>query len=166
MPLDQEFEKKLEESEGQEMSFLEHLEELRWHIIRAVGSVLVFAILAFVYIEELYKYVIMAPSKNDFWTYQMLCKLGKAVGADGLCVGELNFTTQNIEMGGQFTMGMMSAAIFGLLFAFPYAFWEVCRFIMPGLKKSERSAARGAVFYVTLLFFSGVLRSEERRVGK
>ncbi len=157
MPLDQEFEKKLEESEGQEMSFLEHLEELRWHIIRAVGSVLVFAILAFVYIEELYKYVIMAPSKNDFWTYQMLCKLGKAVGADGLCVGELNFTTQNIEMGGQFTMGMMSAAIFGLLFAFPYAFWEVWRFIMPGLKKSERKAARGAVFYVTLLFFSGVL---------
>jgi sec-independent protein translocase protein TatC len=156
MPLDQEFEKELEQGEGQEMSFLEHLEELRWHIIRSVGSVLVFAVIAFVYIEELYHHVIMAPSRSDFWTYRMLCTLGKKVGADGLCVGELNFTIQNIEMGGQFTMGMMSAAIFGLLFAFPYAFWEVWRFIMPGLKKSERSAARGAVFYVTMLFFSGV----------
>lgn len=156
MPLDQEFDKELQEGEAQEMSFLEHLEELRWHIIRAVGSIVVFAVLAFVYIEDLYKYVIMAPSKDDFWTYQMLCKLGKSVGADGLCVGKLNFTTQNIEMGGQFTMALMSSAIFGLLFAFPYAFWELWRFIMPGLKKSERKAARGAVFYVTLLFFSGV----------
>jgi sec-independent protein translocase protein TatC len=154
MALDQEFEKELEE--GDEMTFLEHLEALRWHVIRAVGSILVFAIIAYIFIKEIYRYVILAPGKPDFWTYRMLCKLGDAVGTDGLCIKALNFKIQSIGVGDQFTMGLTSAIITGLIFAFPYAFWEVWRFIKPGLKPSERKAARGAVFYVTFLFFSGV----------
>ncbi|MDQ6480954.1 twin-arginine translocase subunit TatC [Dyadobacter sp. LHD-138] len=156
MPLDQEFEQE-EEGTGQEMSFIGHLEELRWHVIRAVGSILVFAILAFVYIKEIYHYVIIAPSQPHFWTYRMLCLLSEKVGYDELCVKELNFKLQTIGMGDQFTMSMTSAVIAGLIFAFPYAFWEIWRFIKPGLKASERQSARGAVFYVTFLFFSGVL---------
>ncbi|CAG5071867.1 Sec-independent protein translocase protein TatCd [Dyadobacter sp. CECT 9623] len=156
MPLDQDFEKE-EEEEGQEMSFIGHLEELRWHVIRAVGSILVFAILAFIYIKEIYHYVIIAPSRPDFWTYRMLCKLGDAVGYEELCVKALNFKLQVIGMGDSFTMSMTSAVIAGLIFAFPYAFWEIWRFIKPGLKPAERRSARGAVFYVTFLFFSGVL---------
>jgi len=158
MPLDQEFENEEEEGEvGKEMSFIGHLEELRWHVIRAGGSILVFAILAFVYIKEIYHYVIIAPSQPDFWTYKMLCKLAALVDYDELCIKALNFKLQAIGMGDQFTMSMTSSVIAGLVFAFPYAFWEIWRFIKPGLKASERKSARGAVFYVTFLFFSGVL---------
>lgn len=156
MALDQEFEKELEEGEGTEMTFLEHLEELRWHVIRAVGSILVFAIIAYIFIKEIYRYVILAPGKADFWTYRMLCKLGDAVGVEGLCIKALNFKIQSIGVGDQFTMGLTSAIIIGLIFAFPYAFWEIWRFIKPGLKQSEVRASRGAVFYVTFLFFAGV----------
>lgn len=155
MPLDQDFEQE-EEGIGQEMSFIGHLEELRWHVIRAVGSILVFAIVAYIYIKEIYRYVILAPSKPDFWTYKMMCKLSVIVGYDDLCIKALDFKIQSIGVGDQFTMGLTSSIIVGLIFAFPYAFWEIWRFIKPGLKASERRSARGAVFYVTILFFSGV----------
>lgn len=156
MSLDQDFNKE-EEEEGNEMSFISHLEELRWHVIRAGASIIVFAIIAFVYIKEIYQYVIIAPAKPDFWTYRMLCKLSEVVGYDDLCVKQLNFTLQALGLGDNFTMSMTSSLIAGLVFAFPYAFWEVWSFIKPGLKASERRSARGAVFYVTFLFLSGIL---------
>ncbi|GAB2766777.1 twin-arginine translocase subunit TatC [Rhabdobacter roseus] len=155
MSLDQDFEKESEE-EGQEMTFLQHLEELRWHVIRAVGSILVFAIIAYIYVKDIYRLVIIAPGDPSFWTYRMMCKLGDAVGAEGLCIKALNFKIQVFGVGEQFTMGLTTAIITGLIFAFPYAFWEIWRFVKPGLRPSERRAARGAVFYVTFLFFSGV----------
>ncbi len=155
MASDQDFESEVDE--GQEMTFLEHLEELRWHIIRAFGSIVVFAILAWIYREWIYGVVILGPSKPEFWTYRMMCQLGQMMGTDGLCVTEINFKLQNIEVGGQFKMALTTAGIVGLLFAFPYAFWEIWRFIKPGLKFSEKKAARGAVFFVTFLFFTGVL---------
>ena len=139
------------------MTFLEHLEELRWHIVRAVGSIVVFALLAFIFIREIYDQVILAPSKTSFWTYRMMCELSKKTGFADLCIDKLNFTLQSREMAGQFTTALTSSLMIGLLFAFPYAFWEVWRFIVPGLKITERKAARGAVFFVTTLFFAGVL---------
>ena len=139
------------------MSFLDHLEELRWHIIRAVGSIFVFAIIAFIYIEEIFDKVILAPKRPDFWTYRMMCKLSEATGYSDLCVTKLNFTLQALGMADPFTMAMTSSLIIGLSFAFPYAFWEVWRFIKPGLKITEKRAARGAVFYVSVLFLMGLL---------
>jgi sec-independent protein translocase protein TatC len=146
-----------EEETGKEMSFLDHLEELRWHLIRAAIAIVFFMIFAFIYIEEIYETVILGPSKVDFWTYRMMCKLGTAVGAPGLCVDKLQFSLMSREVSGQFIMAFTSAAIIGLVFAFPYVFWEIWRFVKPGLKPSESKSARGAVFYVTFLFFSGVL---------
>ncbi len=146
-----------EEETGKEMSFLDHLEELRWHLIRAAVAIVFFMIFAFIYIEEIYETVILGPSKVDFWTYRMMCKLGTAVGAPGLCVDKLQFSLMSREVSGQFIMAFTSAAIIGLVFAFPYVFWEIWRFVKPGLKPKESKSARGAVFYVTFLFFSGVL---------
>lgn len=162
MPLDQtpyyDYDNDNEEKEaGNEMSFLDHLEELRWHLIRAAIAIVLFMIFAFVYIKDIYDIVILGPSKVDFWTYRMMCKLGQAVGAPGLCVEKLHFSLMSREVSGQFIMAFTSAAIIGLVFAFPYVFWEVWRFVKPGLKMSEKKSARGAVFYVTFLFFSGVL---------
>ena len=155
MPLDQPLDSS--DDEGAEMSFLSHLEELRWHIVRAVGAILIFTVVAFVYVEEIYNLIILGPSQPSFWTYRMLCKVAAFTGADGLCINKLDFELQSRDVGGQFSMAMVSSLIVGLLFAFPYAFWEIWRFVKPGLKASERKGARGAVFYVTFLFFSGVL---------
>ncbi|WP_266362424.1 twin-arginine translocase subunit TatC [Tellurirhabdus rosea] len=154
-PLDQQLEHEIED--GKEMTFLEHLEELRWHLIRAVGSIAVFALIAFVFIRTIYDKIILAPSKPDFWTYRMMCELSKKTGYADLCVSQLNFTLQSRQMAEQFTMALTSSLMIGLIGAFPYAFYEVWKFIAPGLRSSERRAARGAVFYVTALFLMGVL---------
>ncbi|SOD95294.1 twin-arginine translocase subunit TatC [Spirosoma fluviale] len=156
MPLDQLTDEEID-SEGKEMSFLDHLEELRWHIIRAVGSIFVFAIIAFVFIDDIFRVVILGPKNPDFWTYRMMCKLADTTGYADLCVTKLNFELQSLGVSDQFTMAMTSSAIIGLCFAFPYAFWEVWRFIKPGLRNVEKQAARGAVFFVSLLFTMGLL---------
>ncbi len=143
--------------EEKEMSFLDHLEELRWHVIRSVGSIIVFALLAFFNKEFVFHDILLGPTRTDFWTYQMLCKLANAVGTPDLCVSKLDFILQSREVGGQFTTAITTSALIGLVFAFPYAFWEVWRFIKPGLYPAERQAARGATFFVTILFLLGVL---------
>ncbi len=157
MPLDQETDEEIETKEGKEMSFLDHLEELRWHIIRAVGAIFVFAIAAFIYIDDIFRVVVMGPKNPNFWTYRMMCKLGDMTGYTDLCVKKLNFELQSLGVSDQFTMAMTSSAIIGLCFAFPYAFWEVWRFIKPGLRSVEKNAARGAVFFVSLLFLMGLM---------
>ncbi len=161
MPLDQLTDENEEEvvldEEGKEMSFLDHLEELRWHIIRAVGSIFVFAIIAFIFIEDIFRVVILGPKNPDFWTYRMMCKLSEVSGYTDLCVTKLNFELQSLGVSDQFTMAMTSSAIIGLCFAFPYTFWEIWRFIKPGLRNIEKQAARGAVFFVSLLFGMGLL---------
>jgi sec-independent protein translocase protein TatC len=156
MPLDQLTDEEID-AEGKEMSFLDHLEELRWHIIRAVGSIFVFAIIAFVFIEDIFRIVIMGPKSPDFWTYRMMCRLSEVSGYADLCVTKLNFELQALGVSDQFTMALTSSLIIGLCFAFPYAFWELWRFIKPGLRSSEKQAARGAVFYVSALFLLGLL---------
>ena len=140
-----------------EMSFLEHLEEFRWHIIRAFASIFIFAIVAFIFREHIWFHVILAPSRPDFWTYEMFCRLGSLTGADFFCVDELNFIIQSRKMTAQFTMALLSSFVIGLIVAFPYAFWEFWRFIKPGLYQNEKNLSRGAVFFVTLLFLTGIM---------
>ena len=156
MALDQEFEQELDETEGKEMTFLDHLEELRWHIIRSVASILVFTIIAWAYQKEIFGGIIMAPSKSEFWTNRMLCKLADLTGIEGLCFKQADFILQSREVSGQFMMALTQSIMVGLMFAFPYFFWEIWRFVKPGLKIKEAKAASGAVFWVSLLFFMGV----------
>ena len=98
----------------------------------------------------------MGPAKSDFWTNRMLCKVADATGMEGLCFEQANFILQSREVSGQFMMALTQSIIVGLMFAFPYFFWEIWKFIRPGLKDTEKKAARGAVFWVSLLFFMGV----------
>lgn len=143
-------------SEEQEMSFLDHLEELRWHLMRAVLSVAVFTIIAFMSKSFVYNTILLGPKKLDFVTYRVLCNLSEVVGSDALCITELPFIIQNRKMTGQFTMHILSSFVIGLICAFPYAFWEIWRFVKPGLYHNERQVSRGATFFVTLLFMTGV----------
>ena len=145
-----------EEEEGG-MSFLDHLEALRWHLFRAVAAVLIFTVAAFIAKDFVFGVLILGPSKVDFWTYRVLCELGNYVGIPALCINDLPFTIQSRQMTGQFSMHMTSSLVVGLIAAFPYLFYEVWRFISPGLYAKERNAARGAVFFVSFLFLSGAL---------
>ncbi len=150
MPLDQ------VDDEPGEMSFLDHLEELRWHLIRSLTAIFVFAIAAFVSKGIIFGEIILGPSKPSFWTYKMLCNLSEILSSGTLCINELPFIIQSRQMTGQFSMHITSSFVIGLICAFPYAFWEIWRFVKPGLYDKERKAATGATFYVSLLFFVGV----------
>lgn len=146
-----------EEQEQQEMSFVDHLEELRWHILRALGSILVFAVIAFLMKSFVFHDIILAPSRPDFFSYRLMCELGEKLGSPALCIDELGFTIQSRQMSGQFTMHLMVSALLGLACAFPYAFWEIWRFVRPGLYPEERKNSQGAVFWVSILFMMGLL---------
>jgi sec-independent protein translocase protein TatC len=150
--LDQ-YNEELEEEDG--MSFLDHLEQLRWHLLRSISAILVFMVLAFLSKGFVFGQVILGPSKIDFVTYRLLCQLSDLLSLPALCIEQLPFIIQSRQMTGQFSMHITSSLVVGLIAAFPYVFWEVWRFISPGLYSKERNAARGAVFFVSLLFFLG-----------
>jgi sec-independent protein translocase protein TatC len=135
-----------------EMSFFEHLEALRWHLIRASISVVVFAIVVFCNFDFILDKVILGPYHSDFWTYRMLCKIGNAV-----CVTHINGTIINTEVAGQFMLQINQSLLFGVILSIPYILWEIWRFIKPALLDKERKAASGFVLYASLLFLAGIL---------
>ena len=145
----------VEESED-EMSFLDHLEALRWHILRSLIAIVILMVVAFFSKKILFHDIILAPSRTDFWTYQMLCKLSVYLDQPFLCVEKLAFIIQSRSLAGQFTTHIGASFVAGLILAFPYIFWEIWQFVKPGLYPKERSVTRGAVFYVSLLFFMGI----------
>lgn len=142
-----------EEDEG--MSFLDHLEALRFHLLRSVAAVLVFTVIAFLAKSIVFGIIILGPSKVDFFTYRVLCDIANSLNVPALCIDDLPFTIQSRQMTGQFSMHMTSSLVVGFIVAFPYVFWEFWRFISPGLYDKEKNAARGAVFFVSFLFFLG-----------
>ncbi len=139
-----------------DMSFLQHLEELRGHLLRGVAAIVLFAVIAFAFPNLVFNKIVLGPARLDFITFQWLCQLADVVGSDALCVKKLPFILQSRKMTGQFSMHMLSSFVFGIIFAFPFFFWEIWRFVRPGLYTRERKAARGATFYVSLLFMLGV----------
>ncbi|MGZ3872444.1 MAG: twin-arginine translocase subunit TatC [Mucilaginibacter sp.] len=152
------------ELEG-EMSFFEHLEALRWHLIRAAVAIVIFAVLAFTYYNEIFEDIIMAPTHTSFWAYRMMCDMGEVFqkllpsmfSAKDFCVESIKVKLINTEMAGQFTLKINSSLMIGLVLGIPYLFWELWRFIKPALHEKERKAASGFVFYASLLFIAGVM---------
>jgi sec-independent protein translocase protein TatC len=141
-----------------EMSFLDHLEELRWHIIRSVIALLICAIFVFAYSDWIVDDVLFAPTKADFISAKWLCALGQNIGiGDALCFQPIQAQFLETTMTGQFIASFTLAFIGGFILAFPYIFWEFWRFIRPALSEKELKKTRGVIFWVSLLFFSGVL---------
>lgn len=140
-----------------EMGFLDHVEELRWRLIRALVAILVFTIVAFCSKDFIFGVLILGPAKPDFFTYKLFCQLGAMWNIPSLCIDHLNFSLQSRNMTGQFMMHITSSFVAGLIVAFPYVCWELWRFIKPGLYPTEKNATSGVVFYVTILFVTGVL---------
>lgn len=140
-----------------EMSFFDHLEALRWHLIRASIAIIVITIFVFAYYHEIFDGIIMGPSKPSFWTYRMMCKIGDMLHSAGWCVDHIDIQLINTEMAGQFTLQINSSLLIGVTLGFPYLLWELWRFIRPALHEKERKAASGFVFYASFLFLLGVL---------
>ena len=159
MALDQvDVDKLSENGKEKEMSFFDHLEELRWHILRSAVAILVLGIIAFVTPNVVFQKVILAPKYDTFVTYKVLCNLSHSLNmGETLCISPKPFDFVNKEFGELFFMHIKISFIVGFICAFPYFFWEVWRFIRPGLYESERKATKFAVGVCSLLFFLGVM---------
>jgi len=139
-------------SDEKEMSFIDHLEELRWHLIRAISAIFVAAIVVFCLGKGVFEHVVLAPKSADFATYRAICALSETI-----CFYPPDFVLETKELGEQFLVHLKVAIMLGLIIAFPYIFWEFWRFIKPGLYPDEQKAVRGIVLICSLLFYSGVL---------
>ncbi len=144
-------------SPEKEMSFLDHLEELRWHLIKSTLAIMIFATVAFIFKDIIFDVIIFGPKKADFPTYKFLCKSAQAIGFDSFCFSELPFRVQSRTMAGQFSAHIWTSITAGFILAFPYVIYEFWKFVSPGLHRNERSNARGFIIIASLLFFLGVL---------
>lgn len=139
------------------MTFLEHLEELRWTLVRSAIAIVVCMVGAFIAKDFVFDQIVLAPRDASFITYRAFCALGRALGmGDALCASSLEFTLQNISMSGQFFTHLIVSFVLGLIIAFPYMLWELWRFVAPGLNPAEKGPLRGIVAFASVLFLVGV----------
>ncbi|GIV42603.1 MAG: Sec-independent protein translocase protein TatC [Vicingaceae bacterium] len=146
-------------ADSNQQSFLSHLQALRKHLIRSIVAVLALSITAFIYKDIVFDLIILGPTRQDFWTYEMFCRLSNLLGlGDALCIGKtIDFKLVNITMSGQFTMHLFISLIAGVVAGFPYVFWEFWRFVKEGLTPEEIKFAQGIVFWGSVLFLLGIL---------
>lgn len=138
------------------MSFVEHLEALRWHIVRAVAVWLTAAVAVFLYIDWIFDNIIYAPARSTFISYRALCNFSHWAGmGDSLCMPPVDIKLLGTTISGPFMSAISISFIGGLVIAFPYLIWELWRFIKPALNQKEVSYSRGAIFWVSLFFFTG-----------
>lgn len=139
-----------------EMTFIDHLEELRTHIIRSVIAILIAAIVIFIYRDWVFDYVVAGPINKDFVTYSALCRFSHwAHMGDALCMPPVNVTMQSTTFGGQFLGSITMALVGGIILAFPYVFYQFWRFVRPALKEKEAKNTRFVIFWVSFFFFTG-----------
>ncbi|MGF6926974.1 sec-independent protein translocase protein TatC [Chitinophaga sp. W2I13] len=140
-----------------EMSFFDHLEDLRWHLVRSALALVAFSVFGFLYTEEILDNVIFGPTNADFPSYVILCKISHWIGmGDRLCITPVKVQFLNYKMVGQIMLQFKLAFMIGFICAFPYIFWEFWRFVKPALKERELKGARGVIFWVSFQFFLGI----------
>jgi sec-independent protein translocase protein TatC len=139
------------------MNFLDHLGELRWHLVRSSIAIVVFSTIAFLSKSIVFDVLIFGPKQTGFPTYVFFCELSSYIGGDVFCFTEMPFELLNMRMSGQFQMHLWVSIVAGMIVAFPYVFWEIWRFILPGLHPNERKNSKGVILFTTILFMLGVL---------
>ena len=136
---------------------MDHLEELRWHLVRSTIAVLIIAVVAFIFKRFVFDVLIFGPTRPDFATYRMFCSISQSMGMDSFCFQEMPFSIQSRKMAGQFSTHLWTSIYAGIIVGFPYILYEFWRFISPGLKENERKSSRGFIVVASFLFFTGVL---------
>lgn len=152
----EEKEKKAEKKTG-EMSFLEHLEELRWHLVRSSVAVVVGAVFIFINVKFIMDNIMMKPRLPDFITNRVFAWFADLLNSPDLRINTKPFELINYDVAGQFTTHLTISMVGGIIIAIPYIFYEFWSFIKPALYDKERKHATGAVFYSSLLFVLGVM---------
>jgi len=140
-----------------EMSFLNHLEILRWTLIRSSLAIVAFGMVAFMMKDFIFNTIILAPKDPSFVTYRFLCSVSQALGTNGLCIDEIPFIVQSRTVAGQFSTHIWTSIFFGFIFAFPYIIYEVWKFLKPALYDNEKKNAQSFIIVSSLLFFIGIL---------
>lgn len=140
-----------------DMSFLDHVEELRWHLVRSSVAIFIFGIIAFLMKNFIFNKIIFAPKDPNFITYRVFCAVSRFFGTEGLCIDKIPFTLQSLEMGEQFSAHIWISITAGFIIAFPFIIWEFWKFISPGLYEKERKGAVAFIIVSSFLFFVGVL---------
>ena len=141
-----------------QMSFLEHLEALRWHLVRSVVAVVVGAIFSFINGRFIFDKILLGSTKPNFWTYQKMCELSQYLYQDDrICINEMDFKLQALDIQEQFYQHFMIAIIGGLIIAVPYILFEIYRFIKPALKSTEKRYSGLVIGFASMLFFTGIL---------
>jgi len=140
-----------------EMSFLNHLEVLRWTLVRSSLAIIAFGMVAFVMKDFIFNSILLAPKDPSFFTYRFLCSVSKSFGTEGLCIDEIPFIVQSRTMAGQFSAHIWTSITFGFILAFPYIIWEVWKFLKPALYEKERKNAKSFIIITSFLFFVGIL---------
>jgi sec-independent protein translocase protein TatC len=151
--------KKNKKPEEKVMTFWDHLDELRKHIIRSLIAIIILAIIAFLNRHLIFDYIILAPSSSDFITNRVLCWLGRQMSLDALCIDDMKLQIINIKMSGQFLTHMYISIVAGFILAFPYILWEIWMFVRPAMYDNEKAYSKGGVFISTILFLVGILFS-------
>ena len=142
--------------EGEEMTFVDHLEALRWHIVRSLLAIIVLAIIIFIKIDWVFENVVTGPLHDKFVTYTAMCRFSHFIHlGDALCMPSINIKLQATQFSSQFMTSITIAFVGGFIGAFPYIFWEFWQFIKPALKPSELKSTRGSIFFVSFFFFTG-----------
>ena len=145
-----------DKEEVAEMTFFDHIEELRWHLVRSILAWLIAAIAIFVYIDWVYDHIILAPANEKFVTYGALCRFGHWLHlGDSFCMPPVKIDFQVNTVYGTFTSAISIAMIGAIIAVFPYIFWELWLFIKPALSPKEKRYGRGSIFWVSLCFFTG-----------
>ncbi len=143
--------------EEKEMSFLDHVEVLRWHLVRSTIAIFFFAIVAFIMKDFVFNTILFAPKDAGFITYRFFCEVSKIFGTEGLCITDIPFTFQSLEMAEQFSVHIWTSITVGFIVAFPFVVWEFWKFISPGLYDKERKGAFAFIVISSFLFFIGVI---------
>ncbi|MDE3145469.1 MAG: twin-arginine translocase subunit TatC [Bacteroidota bacterium] len=152
------FSKILASESKAEMSFIDHIDELRKHLFRSAIAIIIGAIVIGIYNKFIIRNILMGPIHSDFPTYTYLCKLGRYLGmGNDLCLTSIHVRMQSQAVAGQFNVFLNVVLIGGFIIAFPYVFWQFWKFVKPALKTNELKGTRGVIFWVSLLFFIGVL---------
>ena len=148
----------MKKKELKEMSFLDHLEELRWLLVRSTVAILIMATVTFFVSDYIFDVIVFGPKSPDFITYRFFCDLSHQLGfADSICVTEMPFIIQNIDVEGQVNILVWTCITAGFILAFPYILLQLWNFISPALYENERKYAKLFIFIASLLFFTGVL---------
>ena len=140
-----------------QMSFLDHLEELRWLLVRSSIGILIMAAATFFVSDFIFDEIIFGPTNPNFITYRLFCQVSQVFGVDGLCVTEFPFVIQNTEMEGQISMLIWISITAGFILAFPYILYLIWSFVSPALYAKEKKSAKLFIFISSILFFLGVL---------